>query len=113
MLAAAASRYIGDSTLKNFQQCLLDTLARNVTRYRRIVILAAYFVDLVDVYDTGLGLLHIVACRLQKPEKDVLDVLTDIAGFRQAGRIDDAEWDTQHARQRLGKKGLAGPRRPD
>ena len=61
MLAAAAGRDISDRALKDLEQGLLDALARNVAGDRRVVVLAADLIDLVDVDDALLGKLDVVA----------------------------------------------------
>jgi hypothetical protein len=47
--------------------------------------------DFIDIDDTPLGLLDIIVGRLQQLENDVLDVLSDIAGFGQRRRIRHGE----------------------
>ena len=50
-------------------------------------------VDLVDVDDPGLGLLHVVVGRLDQLQQDVLDVLADVTGLRESGGVGDRERD--------------------
>src|SRR5262249_22348148 len=57
VLPPALRRNGGDRPLEDLQQRLLDALARDVARDRRVVRLARDLVDLVDVDDPGLGLL--------------------------------------------------------
>src|SRR5215210_7937360 len=57
VLAAALRRNRGDRPLEDLQERLLDALAGDVSRDRRVVGLARDLVDLVDVDDPGLGLL--------------------------------------------------------
>src|SRR3954469_13995445 len=75
MLAAALRRDAGGRPLEDLQERLLDALAGDVARDRRVVRLAGDLVDLVDVDDPGLGLLDVVVGRLDQLEQDVLDVL--------------------------------------
>src|SRR5205823_12280336 len=49
---------------------------------------------------------------LDQLEKDVLNVLTDIAGFGQRGGVGDGEGNVQHAGQGLGQQRLPGTGRP-
>ena len=74
---------------------------------RRVVGLARDLVDLVDVDDARLGLLDVVVGGLDQLQQDVLDVLADIPGLRQGGRIGDRERHVQDPRQRLGQQRLA------
>src|SRR6266568_1493332 len=81
MLAAALGGDRCGGALQDLEQRLLHALARHVTGDRRVLALASDLVDLVDVDDPGLGLLHVVVGGLDQLEQDVLDVLTDISGF--------------------------------
>jgi len=93
VLAAALRRDVCTvRALENLQQRLLHALARKTSpRDRDVLRLAADLVDLVDVDDAALGLLHIVIRRLEEPEDDILDILADIAGLGESGGIGDRE----------------------
>ena len=108
MLAAALRRNIGDRAFQNLQQRLLHAFARNIAGDRRILVLAADLVDLVDIDDALLAALHIPVGVLQQPQDDVLDIFADIAGFGQRGGVDDGERHIQNPRQRLGQQRFAG-----
>ncbi len=113
VLAAALGRHRGRGALEDLQQRLLHTLARDVTRDRRVLALAGDLVDLVDVDDAGLGLLHVVVGRLDELEEDVLDVLTHVAGFGERSRVGDRERHVEHASERLREERLAAAGRAD
>src|SRR3954447_6318032 len=66
VLAPALGRHRGDGPLENLQQGLLHSLARDVTRDRRVVRFPCDLVDLVDVDDPGLGLLDVEVRRLDQ-----------------------------------------------
>src|SRR5947209_11479271 len=103
------NRSAGSTSRKiSLEQRLLHALARDVAGDRGVVGLAADLVDLVDIDDTALGALDIVIGRLQQLEDDVLDVLTDIAGFGESGRVSHGEGHVEDARQRLRQQRLAG-----
>src|SRR6516225_9956967 len=70
-------------------------------------------IDLVDIDDAALGALDVVVGGLQQLEDDVLDVLADIAGFGQRGRISHGEGHIEDARERLRQQRLAGAGRAD
>src|SRR3954467_5115776 len=106
VLAAALRRHTRLRALEDLEQRLLHALARDVARDRRVLGLARDLVDLVDVDDPGLGLLHVVVGGLDELEEDVLDVLADVAGLGERGRIRDRERDVEHLRQRLREQGL-------
>src|SRR5262249_20906664 len=107
VLAPALRRHRRDRAFHDLEQRLLHALARDVAGDRGVVGLAADLVDLVDIDDPALGTLDIVISRLQQLEDDVLDVLADIAGFGERGRIGHGERDVEDARERLRQQRLA------
>src|SRR5262249_33067231 len=107
MLASALRRHRCDGAFHDLEQGLLHALARDVAGDRGVVGLAADFVDLVDIDDAALGALDIVVGRLQQLEDDVLDILADIAGFGERGRISHGERHVEDARERLRQQRLA------
>ena len=98
---------------EDLQQRLLDAFARDVAGDRRVLVLAADLVDLVDVDDALLALLDVAAGRLQQLEDDVLDVLADVAGLGQRRRVDDREGDREELGEGLREQRLAGAGRAD
>ncbi len=113
MLAATLRRNARNRAFHDLQQRLLDALARHVAGDRGIVRLARDLVDFVDIDNAALRALDIVVGRLQQLENDVLDVLADIAGFGQRGRIRHRERHIEDARQRLRQERLARAGRTD
>jgi hypothetical protein len=116
VLAPALRRHRGNGALEDLEQRLLDALARHVARDRRVVGLARDLVDLVDVDDPGLGLLHVEVRGLDQLEEDVLHVLAHVAGLRQRGGVGDRERHVEDLGQRLGQQRLAaagGPEQQD
>ena len=111
VLAATLRRDVGERPLEDLQQALLDALAGDVARDRRVVRLARDLVDLVDVDDAALRLGDIEVGRLDEPQEDVLDVLADIAGLGERCRVRDAERHVEDACERLGEQRLARARR--
>src|SRR6266702_267301 len=107
VLAPALRRRRGGGALEDLQQRLLDALAGDVPGDRRVLALARDLVDLVDVDDAGFGLLDVVVRRLDQLEQDVLDVLADVAGLGQGGRVGDRERHVEQPGQRLGEQRLA------
>src|SRR5438045_2296875 len=55
MFATTLRWHVGDRAFDELQERLLDALARDVARDRRVVALARDLVDLVDVDDAPLG----------------------------------------------------------
>ena len=113
VLAAALWRNSSCRAFEDLQQCLLNSLTRYVTGDRRVFALACDLVDLVDVDDAGFGLLDVVISGLQKLEKDIFDVLADVASFGQCRCISDRKRNVQHAGERLGEQRLAAAGRAD
>ncbi len=75
----------------SLRQRLLHALARHVAGDGGVLGLAADLVDLVDIDDAALRLLDIIVAGLQQLQDDVLDILADIAGFRQRRRVGHGE----------------------
>src|SRR6516164_5721402 len=107
MLASALRWHRRDRAFHDLQQGLLHALARDVAGDGGVVGLAADLVDLVDIDDAALGALDVVVGRLQQLEDDVLDVLADITGFGERGRISHSEGHVEDARERLRQQRLA------
>src|SRR3990172_7278062 len=112
VLAAALRRDAGGGALQDLQERLLHALAGHVARDRRVLGLACDLVDLVDVDDPGLGLLHVVVGRLDQLQQDVLDVLAYVACLGERRRVRDRERNVQHLREGLREERLAAPGRP-
>ena len=72
--------------------------------------LARDLVDLVDADDAAAGLLGVVAGVAVQRLDDAVDVLADVAGLGQRGRVRHRERHVQLLGQRLGQQGLARSR---
>jgi hypothetical protein len=75
--------------------------------------LARNLIDLVDIDDATLRPFDIVVSRLQQPQDDVLDILTDVTGFGQRRRVGHGERHVDDPRQSLRQQRLAAPGRAD
>src|SRR6185369_9593617 len=113
VLSPPLGRDAGRGALDDLEERLLHAFARDVARDRGVVPLARDLVDLVDVDDAALALLDVVVGVLEQREDDVLDVLADVAGFRETGRVRNGERHLQEPRERLREQRLAGARGPD
>ena len=113
VLAPALRRHRRGRALEDLQQRLLHALAGDVAGDRRVVGLAGDLVDLVDVDDPRLGLLHVEVGGLDQLQEDVLDVLADVACLGQRGGVGDREGDVEDSRQRLRQQRLAAAGRPE
>ncbi len=99
--------------LEDLEQRLLHAFARDIARRRRRAALARDLVDLVDADDAARGLLDVAAGGAEQRLDDALDVLADVAGLGQRGRIRDRERDIELLGERLREQGLARAGRPD
>ena len=106
VFSAALRRDVRDRALNDLEQCLLDTLTGDVAGNRAVFAPTRDLVDFVDIDDAALRAFHIIVCRLDQTEKNVLDVLTDIPRFRQGRRVRDGERHAEGARQRLREIGF-------
>ena len=107
MLAAALRRNIAHSALQNLQQGLLHALTAHIAGDGGVLTLAGDLVDLVDIDNTDLCLLHIKIRCLDQLEQNVLHILAHITGFGQGGGIGNGEGNAQHFCQSLCQQGLA------
>ena len=107
MLAATLRRNIDNIALKEFQHSLLHSLSGHVARDGGIVRLARDFVNLINEYNTPLCLLHVKVSLLKKSREYALNVLSDIAGLRENGRVHNRERDIKHARNGLREQSLS------
>ena len=87
---------------------LLHAFAGDVAGDGGVLVLAADLVDFVDVDDALLGAGDVAVGGLQQLEDDVLDVLADVAGFSERGRVDDGEGHVEHLGQRVRQQRFAG-----
>jgi hypothetical protein len=113
VLLAAARSDVGARAFDDLEQRLLYALAAHVARGAGRIALARDLVDLVDVDDAALGLLHVVVGGVEQVLDDVLHVLAHVAGLGEAGGVGDGEGDVQEAGERLGKQRLAAAGRAD
>ena len=107
MLAAALGRNIASGALKNLQQRLLHPFSGNVASDGNVFGGAADFIDLVDIDDATLGLLHIVIGRLEQAEDHVFHVLTHVTGLGECGGIGNSEGYIENLREGAGEQGFA------
>ncbi len=110
MFASALRRNSRHRALEHLQKRLLNALAGNVARNRDVFTLAGDLVDFVDVDNAELGPVHIVVRGLNKTQKNVLHIFSDITGFRQTGGVADGEGHVQDLGQGLGQIRLAAAR---
>ena len=113
MFSAAFGRNAGYGAFQDLQQRLLHAFTRHIAGDRGIVRFSRDLIDLVDIDDAALCVFDIVIRRLQQLQDDVFDILADITGFRQRGRIGDGERHIENSRQCLRQQRLSGTCRSD
>src|SRR4051794_719335 len=104
VLSTALRGNVSHRTLEDLEKRLLHAFTRYIAGDRRVFVLAADFVDLVDVNDALLSPLNVPIGVLEQPEDNVLDVFADIPRFGEGGSIDDRERHVENPRQGLGQK---------
>src|SRR5579871_1006753 len=111
MLSAASWWHIAHRTLNDFQQGLLNALARNITSYAWIFTPTRDLVDLIDVNDAPFCKLNIAVGGVEQIGNDSFHIFANVARFGKTGGIRDGEWHIQHARQGLSQKCFSRARR--
>ncbi len=113
MLAPALRRHVGNSTFENLEQPLLHALARYIARDGHVFGAAGDFVNFVNIDDAHFRTRNIAIRRADQPQQYVFDIVANIAGFGDGGRIRNAERHIQNAGQCSRQQGLAAAGRPD
>ena len=120
MLAPALRRDIGDGAFEYLQVDACWTPSPDTSRViRRAFRLAGDLVNLVNVDDAALGVLHhrldvlAVVGGLEQLQQDVFHVFADIARFRERSRVGNRERDVQNLRKGLGKQRFAAAGRAE
>ena len=113
MLASPLGRYIGYRALQDLQQGLLHALAGDIASNGRVFVLAADFIDFINIDDAGLRSGYVAIGSLKQLEDDIFDVFAHIAGLRQRGGVYDRERYIQHLGQGMRQQGLATSGRTD
>ena len=108
MLPPPLGGYTGHGTFHDFQQCLLDALAGDISCDGSILALSSNFIHLINVNNAALCQVNVEIRRLQKTQKNIFHIVAHIAGLRQGGGVGNGEGYIQDLRQGLGKEGLAG-----
>ena len=107
VLSAALRRHGRHRPFDDLEERLLDALAADVAGDGDILALARDLVYLVDVDDAHLRLADVAVGSLDELQKDVLDVLADIARLGERCGVRNGEGDVENLRQRLCKQSLA------
>lgn len=87
-----------------------STFAADISCYRRILRLSRYLIDLIDIDYAALGALYVVVRSLDYSEQDVFNILADITGFGERGRVRYGERNIEYLREGLRKHRLAHTR---
>ena len=107
VLSAALRRHIRHRSLKDFEQCLLNTLSGYIACDRTVFAFTRDLIYLVDVYDTFFGTFYIIVRSLYKTEKDILNILAHISRFGKRRCIGYCKGHLERLRQCLCKICLA------
>ena len=112
VFAPALGRDAGNSSLQNFQKCLLNAFAAYVTGNRLIFRLAGNLIDFIDIDNAPLRFENVVIRCLNKPQQDILHVFSHIAGLSQSSGVRNGKRHIQQLSQRLSKIGFPYACRP-
>ena len=113
MFTPALRRNVRYRAFEQFQKRLLNALAGYVACDGRILALAGDLIDLVNVDYALFGALNVKIGSLQKPQKNILNVFADIAGFGERRCIGYCKGHIEHLGQRLRKQSFAAAGRAD
>ena len=94
--------YIDNRSLEKFQQCLLNTFARNITGNRWIIAFTSNFIDLINKHNAFFRLALVIIGRLQKSSKYAFHVFPHIACLCQHGSINNRQGHIEHFGNRFG-----------
>jgi hypothetical protein len=109
MLSSALGWYIGDGSFEHFEQSLLNTFSGYISGDRNILAGFANLIDLVDVEDATLCGIDIEVRCVEKLQKKVFDILSNISSLRQSRCISDGKRNIEHLGQGPGHERLATP----
>ncbi len=107
MLASTLRWHIGNGAFEQFEKRLLHAFTRNISCDRDILRGLADLVDFVDVNDAALCALKIEVGSLEQFEKEVFNILADLACLGERRGVADCEGHIEHTRKGLGEQSLA------
>ena len=113
MLATALWRHGSNRAFHKLEKRLLHAFTAHIARDRGVFRFASDLVDLVDINNPALRLLHVILGALQKLQNDVFNIFAHIARFGQRGRIRHGKRNIQNTRQRLRQQGFTAACRPN
>ena len=105
VLAPGLRRNVRNRALDDLEKRLLHAFSGNIARDRGVIGLAGDLVDLVDVDDAVLGALNIAGA-LDQAQENVLDILADVPGLGEGGRVSDRKGNIEQLGKRLRQQGL-------
>mmetsp|Transcript_22982 Transcript_22982/g.65262 ORF Transcript_22982/g.65262 Transcript_22982/m.65262 type:complete len:446 (-) Transcript_22982:1137-2474(-) len=111
-LVAALFGHVGNSSLQEFEQCLLNALAAHIARGAGPAALGD-LVDFINVHDAALRQLYVKVGLLVEFVQNGFHIFADVARLGQTRRIEDDERHPGHTRERLGHECLATAGGPD
>ena len=103
VLASSLGGDVGNRSFNELEKRLLHPFTGYITRDRWAIALAADFVDFVDVDDPAFGTFDVIVRCLEQFEDDIFDILSDITGLRESGRIGQSEGHIEILGQGLGQ----------
>ena len=108
MFSSALWRHTCNGSFQNFQKCLLYALTGHISGNGCILGFSCDLVDLININDSVLCTFNIIICRLNNLQKNILNILANIACLCESSGICDGKRNIQKSCQCLCKKRLTG-----
>src|SRR5262249_43531314 len=113
VFAPTLRRNVANGSFQHFEEGLLDAFAADVAGDADVLAGLCDLFDLVDINDSALSGLDVKVRGMEEFEKQVLDVLADIAGLGEGGGVADGEGHIENSGQGAGQERLAASGRAD
>ena len=108
MLSSALRRNTCNGSFQDLQKCLLYALTGHISGNGSVLGFSCDLVDLINIDDSVLRTFNIVICCLNDLQKNILNILANIACLCESSGICDGKRNIQKSRQCLCKKCLTG-----
>ena len=104
MLTASCWRNTSNRTLKNLQECLLNTFTRDVTSNREVLGLTSNLINLIDVDNAYLSTLNIAVSSSDELKQDILDIFTNVTSLSKGCCVSNSKRNLKKTSKRLSKQ---------
>ena len=87
VFSSALRRNIGNSTLQNLKESLLNAFTADIPSYRRVFRFSGNLIYFIYIYNPALSLLYVKLGILKKLQENILYIFPDITCFSKSGCI--------------------------